>query len=56
MAELTEEQLKEARFYHEVYMLLVAFSTWKKLPLENFDTYSINKAFEIIRDILSLKD
>ncbi len=56
MAEITEEQLKDARFYHEVYMLLRAFSTWKRLPPEDFDSYSISKAFEIMRWILSLKD
>lgn len=56
MVEITEEQLKEARFYHEVYMLIRAFATWKKLPPENFDAYSISKAFDIIRGVLQLKE
>lgn len=56
MVEITEDQLKEARFYHEVYMLLMSFTTWRKLPPENFDAHSIKIAFEIIRWVLSMKD
>lgn len=56
MVEITEEDLKDARFYHEVYMLLVSYSEWKKLPNQNFETKSIWTALNIIKGILSTKE
>ena len=57
MAELTEQQLKEAKFYHDVYSILRAFTQWMQLPSNvNYENKAISRALEIIRDILLIKN
>lgn len=56
MAELTEQELKEAKFYHDVYSILRAFTQWRQLPSNvNYENKAVNNALEIIRDILLLR-
>lgn len=55
MTELTEQELKEAKFYHDVYSILCAFTQWRQLPSNvNYESRAISRALEIIRDILLL--
>ena len=56
MAEITEQDLKDAKFYHDVYSILRAFTQWRQLPCNvNYENRAVSRALEIIRDILSLR-
>lgn len=56
MVEITEEDLQQAKFYHNVYLIINAFVEWKLIPSSVEINYrEVNKALELIKGILSIK-
>ena len=57
MVEITQNELEEYKFYHNVYVILNSFATWKQVPANiNIDYKEVNSALRIMRNILSLNE
>lgn len=51
---IDESVKQDSKKEHEVMLLLKCFATWKRLPEWTVDTVSIERAFRLIKEILSL--